>query len=241
MSKTILYIALFFSCYINSQKAYKIVYKVEPHNFIENKELNSKVKSVIEQAIKSARRDRYFLIANDKHSYFNNSQNMEIDFGSELDKVYDKVGKLITAFNKNVYNHYKKDKILFTRNLINNDYHVEGKPYKFNWELKEESKTILGYQAKKATGVYYDIIRNKEFEIIAWFIPSIPIPAGPDIYFGLPGLVGEVHLRKAIVKMESIEEINESVIKPSFKDVMPYEEYVDFVSKANAKIKKEYN
>jgi hypothetical protein len=41
--------------------------------------------------------------------------------------------------------------------------------------------------------------------------------------------------------MESIEEINESVIKPSFKDVMPYEEYVDFVSKANAKIKKEYN
>lgn len=122
-----------------------------------------------------------------------------------------------------MYVDYKDNSLVFSRNLAGKYYVVKKNEfYNFKWDIKKETKIIAGLKAQKAIGIYYDIFFGKERIIIAWFIPSIPIPAGPDIYFGLPGLVGEVQLRKAIVKIESIEHINESVRQPTFKDVMSY-------------------
>lgn len=232
---------------INAQEAYKVIYKVEPINIIENNEIYAKnkskrIKDLLENTVEYCKNQKFVLITNHNNSYFTKEENIEIDFEGKSTTMYSKLASLITAFNKQIFVDFSENLLFFKRNLAGKYYNVQkNKFYDFDWNITKDSKLISGLEARKAIGTYYDIIRGKEFEIIAWFIPSIPIPAGPDIYFGLPGLVGEVHLRKAIVKMESIEEINESVIKPSFKDVMPYEEYVDFVSKANAKIKKEYN
>ncbi len=54
------------------------------------------------------------------------------------------------------------------------------------WQLKNETKEILGYQCKKATVTY----RGRLY--IAWYASELPFNNGPYIFRGLPGLILEV-------------------------------------------------
>lgn len=228
---------------INAQKAFKVLYKVEPINTLEKgKVYDPTVEAILVGSAKYAKKNKFILITDNDNSYFREKERLDVDFDDKRNLIHSKLSKGITKFNHNVYVDYKDNSLTFSRNLIGKYYVVKKDEfYNFNWDIKKETKVIAGLEAQKAIGTYYDIFFDKERTIIAWFIPSIPIPAGPDIYFGLSGLVGEVHLRKAIVKIESIEKVDETVRIPSFEDVMTYSDYIDFVAKANAKIKKEYN
>lgn len=55
------------------------------------------------------------------------------------------------------------------------------------WKIGAETKTIESYICKKATGKY------KGRHYIAWFTEAIPIPDGPYVFKGLPGLILEVY------------------------------------------------
>ncbi|NJM78708.1 MAG: GLPGLI family protein [Flavobacterium sp.] len=58
----------------------------------------------------------------------------------------------------------------------------------FKWEIKEnEFKTILNKKAYKATCVVKK--NQKENIITAWFSDDIKCAFGPDLYYGLPGLI----------------------------------------------------
>lgn len=54
------------------------------------------------------------------------------------------------------------------------------------WNIKNESKEENGYTLMKAEAKF----RGKEWE--AWFIKDLPIPEGPYLFKGLPGLVYSV-------------------------------------------------
>ncbi len=68
------------------------------------------------------------------------------------------------------------------------------------WRLTNEERLYLGYRVMKATA------ELDSAYVEAWFTPEIPIPAGPSIYGGLPGLilmatnasVGEVYAADSI-------------------------------------------
>jgi len=55
------------------------------------------------------------------------------------------------------------------------------------WKIENETKNIATYACKKAIGKY------KGREYIAWFSENIPIPDGPYVFKGLPGLILEVY------------------------------------------------
>ncbi len=73
------------------------------------------------------------------------------------------------------------------------------------WELSAETKKIGNYTAQKAT--YIRIEDSQRFStgmtemenvkdtilVTVWFAPEIPVAHGPENYFGLPGLILEVH------------------------------------------------
>ncbi|KGL56223.1 GLPGLI family protein [Porphyromonas sp. COT-052 OH4946] len=57
----------------------------------------------------------------------------------------------------------------------------------FNWEISlNEEKNIKGYRCKKATCSY----RGRIYQ--AWYSEDIPIPVGPYVFGGLPGLIMEI-------------------------------------------------
>ncbi len=58
----------------------------------------------------------------------------------------------------------------------------------YDWKLiRGETKTIMGYEVKKATAIV-DSIQVIE----AWYAPSLAYTNGPSFYHGLPGLILEL-------------------------------------------------
>ncbi|MDF2159174.1 GLPGLI family protein [Algoriphagus sp. CAU 1675] len=85
------------------------------------------------------------------------------------------------------------------------------------WELTGETKQIGNYSAQKAT--YTRIVDSQRFstgmtemenvkdtiQVTAWFTPEIPVPHGPENYFGLPGLILELQNSGRTLICEKIE------------------------------------
>jgi GLPGLI family protein len=67
-----------------------------------------------------------------------------------------------------------------------------------DWELKAETKEILGYNCKKATGTY----RGRNY--IAYYTTDIPIYDGPFKFNGLPGLILSVFEENKKVSFEAV-------------------------------------
>lgn len=57
---------------------------------------------------------------------------------------------------------------------------------KIEWKLENGSKTIIGYQCKKASCTF----RGRKYT--AWYTPDIPIYSGPYKFAGLPGLIMQI-------------------------------------------------
>lgn len=56
-----------------------------------------------------------------------------------------------------------------------------------NWQLKSDTQTIAGFKCLKA-----DFTFNSGEKGYVWYTPDIPLPFGPEILYGLPGLILEV-------------------------------------------------
>lgn len=64
------------------------------------------------------------------------------------------------------------------------------------WDISTESKKIGDYLCYKAVYIKKYMGRNgkmKTLPITAWFAPSLPYRYGPKQYYGLPGLILELH------------------------------------------------
>ena len=93
--------------------------------------------------------------------------------GPELKKVYYDFGK----------NERTKQVEFMTRNFLVSDL-IARKAWKLtNKKIKVQNYTCLGAELKKG-----------RTEIIAWYTSEIPVSSGPDLFFGLPGLILAVEI-----------------------------------------------
>jgi len=85
-----------------------------------------------------------------------------------------------------------------------------------DWKLGKESKQIGSYTCYKATTTRQVITRKMstekesvmdtiDVEVTAWYTPQVPMSHGPDIYWGLPGLIMEVSTDKTTILCTRIE------------------------------------
>lgn len=90
---------------------------------------------------------------------------------------------------------------------------------KVQWKLSEETKPILTFTARKATGTSIVsrprmTMENGQFKremvtdtvpVVAWYTTDVPVPAGPDFQGQLPGLVLELDINKGQNVTKAIE------------------------------------
>lgn len=89
----------------------------------------------------------------------------------------------------------------------------------FSWEIQSEKKEILGYTVQKADLEYAG--RNWT----AWYAEEIPIPSGPYIFEGLPGLILEMYDKEEIFHFTAI------AIENKKKEI--YKKIEDDITKTN--------
>jgi len=92
-------------------------------------------------------------------------------------------GKAPKPTLKQLFIDFEKKESCALMEFMTREFRVEDSLENRAWKLQAERKKIGEYVCMKATA------NLDGDEIIAWFTPEIPVPAGPAEYYGLPGLV----------------------------------------------------
>ena len=106
------------------------------------------------------------------------------------------------------------------------------------WRLNSEERVYLGLRVMKATAV------TESSTIEAWFTPQIPIPAGPGLFGGLPGLIlmvtnpetGEVYAAESL----SQDTLARAITPPARGDQVSNEQYQRIKAASIAKDRREW-
>lgn len=89
---------------------------------------------------------------------------------------------------ENLITNIDENKIQYQSDIINKfNYEYETEIPKLEWKIEQKTDEIAGHQVQKATVAY----GGRKW--IAWFAPEIPIPYGPYVFNGLPGLIIKLH------------------------------------------------
>lgn len=94
----------------------------------------------------------------------------------------------------------------FEKNTLSEVFEMSGKTYliddslkTLNWKILNDIKDVAGHICMKA--MIQDTVKNQK--IIAWFAQDIPINAGPERLYGLPGLILELNINDGAVIVEA--------------------------------------
>ena len=102
-----------------------------------------------------------------------------------------------------IYCNFDRSGKVEQRELFGKKFLVSDSIRKLNWKLGDDTKTIAGYNCRKAVAQRYGkrttmnmdngVMEKKEINdttnIVAWFTMDIPVSAGPEVPGQLPGLI----------------------------------------------------
>lgn len=140
-------------------------------------------------------------------------------------------GKLYKSTSEKEY--VKADESLGKRFLVSD------KLIKPNWQLIDSTKKIMGYMCYKAKFIKKETNENDSLiktSVIAWYTPDIPINNGPEILWGLPGLILEVHKGKVSITATKVEiNVKNIKIEKPVKGKKISQEEFDIIKKKHTK------
>lgn len=92
----------------------------------------------------------------------------------------------ITAFHYNILKDRNNNKLLYTKDIVHDQFYYTQEIDLFDWKIQPETKKIEDYKVQKATTPF----AGRDY--VAWFATEIPISEGPYKFSGLPGLILEI-------------------------------------------------
>lgn len=110
---------------------------------------------------------------------------------------------MIADANDVTYHNFATAQVIEQREFGTRNYIIADSIHKLNWKLTGKTSTILNYPCQEAvtqrigkrsqTNMVNGQLKQEEVadtsNIIAWFTPAIPVPAGPEYQGQLPGLI----------------------------------------------------
>lgn len=149
--------------------------------------------------------------------YFGNNQSFYKAIEEEPDITQENSGVVIRMGAENeYYKNFTSQKAIDKRDLMGDFFIVEDSIRSFIWKPEEgETKTILGYTCKKATGK-----TERGSEIVAWYSEEIIPSSGPEQFNGLPGMILGVDANKGEIVFSAIQiekKTDEKMIKAPSK------------------------
>lgn len=99
-----------------------------------------------------------------------------------------------------IYKNGTENKLVAQKEIYGKQFLIKDALPKLDWAMENEVKMIGKYTCFKATTLLTKEVENKEGEkekievlVTAWYTVEIPVNQGPDMYWGLPGLILELH------------------------------------------------
>jgi GLPGLI family protein len=89
-----------------------------------------------------------------------------------------------------IYRDFKNERRIEIEDISARQYMIEDSLKSYSWKIMNKIKEVNGQLCMMA--MTEDTIRKQK--IVAWFANNIPSSAGPERYFGLPGLIMELDI-----------------------------------------------
>jgi len=179
----------------NGTVSYKVS-SITPFVTKDNKKYSPEMKNTINSFILSSKDVISILKFNKSSSIY------EVDFNLLEQIGYLNMTRIIAGNDDTYYYNKESDEFLKLMRVKNDKFIVSANPIK--WEILNEQRQIGNYLCIKAKKKVSQENKN-DSNIVAWFCPTIPVPFGPSILRGLPGLVIEAEYAGAIFTVEKIE------------------------------------
>ncbi|GAA0558716.1 GLPGLI family protein [Chitinophaga japonensis] len=135
-----------------------------------------------------------------------------------------RVNIMVAGANDITYLDFSAGRMTEQRELGTKNYIVTDSIQKLQWKLTGETMTILNYPCQQAvarrigkrneTTMENGELKTREIadtsQIVAWFTPAIPVPAGPEYQGQLPGMILGMDISDSRVVYRAVE-ITEAV------------------------------
>lgn len=108
---------------------------------------------------------------------------------------------------------------------------------------RDNEDTEKKADSTKTTDPFDEIEVPKEIEVTAWYTPQIPVNQGPDEYWGLPGLILEVHADRTTILCSKIminPENKDEIKMPEKGKVVTRQEYNETIKKKMEEMREMY-
>ncbi len=86
--------------------------------------------------------------------------------------------------DNSIFIDYKTKQTVVKKSIIMQDYVLKDSLSNIKWRITKETRTIAGYECRKAIGRIYDTVY-----VVAFYCEQFVMPAGPEAVQGLPGMI----------------------------------------------------
>jgi len=83
-----------------------------------------------------------------------------------------------------VYNNIEEGKFSTQKAVFENTFLIQDSLRKMNWKISLDTRTIAGFECRKATTIIMDSVY-----VVAFYTDQIVTPGGPESFTGLPGMI----------------------------------------------------
>ena len=94
------------------------------------------------------------------------------------------MGFSMTSPSNSIFVDYNTKQTVTRKSIIGQDYLIKDSLSNVKWRITKETRTIAGYECRKAIGVIYDTVY-----VVAFYCEQFVMPAGPEAVQGLPGMI----------------------------------------------------
>ncbi len=98
-----------------------------------------------------------------------------------------------------LYRNFEKDKKIDVIEMLGKTYIVDDSLHTPTWKIGNQIKEVAGYVCMRAETE--DPVKKQK--ITAWFAQDLPVQAGPERFFGLPGVILELSINEGDVVIEA--------------------------------------
>jgi len=115
-----------------------------------------------------------------------------------------------------VYTDYQKNSSITQKPVYEETFLVQDSLLKIKWKITADTRTIAGFQCRKAVGILFDTVA-----VFAFYSEELMIPGGPEGIHGLPGMIlgmgiPRLHATWFATKVQVVD-VPVAVIRPSAK------------------------
>lgn len=128
------------------------------------------------------------LTFNTNKSYYKTVEDEEEDMESSNGGM---VMRFRTPQNE-IYKEFASNRKVEQREFMGKKYVIEGENKQLPWKVSTDMEQVAGYNCMKAT--LQDSVMQQPRTVVAWFTPDIPVPAGPENFGSLPGMILKVDI-----------------------------------------------